>query len=728
MARVLGSSLYATRSGDVVARELIQNAVDAARESADKLVDVDINHDRGVIRTWDSGKGMTPQEVATVFTNLGASGKRTQELASGGFGLAKAAILLMGKRVRLDTVAEVGGKKIRTQFEATPEELLRQGVKPTIEEVDPSRKTYTQVEVDLSGGEGTSTGKDVAYAAFVAAKAASQYNRSGVRIRVDGRDYAGRVGPEVHSGNLTEGANVSLAPTQEYREFRGTTPWIHVHVLSNGMYQFSKVVYVPKSVSHARVPVEVLADIRPTVQEGSPDYPFTANRDSLRDTAKKGLERLVLEQILEPAAREGAQRVTEAIKSIPVIRIGRHEIQFWDPGKRFEPHEIESLQKNRDFRRVAATIVGSVKLAMRKLRESGEGADIFDVQGIGEDVGSVGLIASSTVRGVYTRAPGQKKASILINPFVPARALASEAANAIRHTIVHELTHDRVSDHYDAFTSTERDVYAALGSAAEIIYNNLARAFGQGGRKNAPIREGISEAIRIYQEAQRRPGREVDVVGRYEVSREAGLAPAGGQAQGPGGLPRGGEGGVRYPESPPPTSVELAQARTGAETHPRELAPTTADRAAEAAQTQPPLKTSWLRDAMARVSEQMERFASTTTDESTAQHIRSSVDTVARLFTAVERAVGKWRSGESAYGELRKAIADMLVEHSRFVESRIQERGAEPGLMFRTLLTHLEHGSGLKSLEHSLARLEERPEQKGIETPYSGLRAAPEHC
>ena len=96
--------------------------------------------------------------METVLLDLGASGKRDVEGASGGMGLAKAAIFLLGHRTTVQSVTVEDGKLVRHTFSATPEELLSDQGAPPISTVAKSLlsvggdwKIGTSVAVELKG-------------------------------------------------------------------------------------------------------------------------------------------------------------------------------------------------------------------------------------------------------------------------------------------------------------------------------------------------------------------------------------------------------------------------------------------------------------------------------------------------------------------------------------------------------------------------------------------------
>jgi len=96
--QMLGRKLYSSHPLPIVVRELLQNAVDACnrREIAPKIkikVEIDTNVDEIYVTCTDNGEGMSRSTLLNKFLCLGESGKRDSKGGTGGFGIAKAAIM-----------------------------------------------------------------------------------------------------------------------------------------------------------------------------------------------------------------------------------------------------------------------------------------------------------------------------------------------------------------------------------------------------------------------------------------------------------------------------------------------------------------------------------------------------------------------------------------------------------------------------------------------------------
>jgi hypothetical protein len=92
----MATNLYSKSADVVVPKELLQNASDAVKGNPEGKVIAHVKdaEDGRFFEIEDNGPGMTQGELETVFSNLHSSGKRMDEKASGGKGVAKASFLL----------------------------------------------------------------------------------------------------------------------------------------------------------------------------------------------------------------------------------------------------------------------------------------------------------------------------------------------------------------------------------------------------------------------------------------------------------------------------------------------------------------------------------------------------------------------------------------------------------------------------------------------------------
>ncbi len=91
-----------------VVHNLIQNAIEASPSDGAVNVRVSAGSNIVTVKVSDNGAGMTPQEVASLFTPPGAEGKVTRSTHSSGFGLYLSHLLIEGQGGQLSCQSQHG--------------------------------------------------------------------------------------------------------------------------------------------------------------------------------------------------------------------------------------------------------------------------------------------------------------------------------------------------------------------------------------------------------------------------------------------------------------------------------------------------------------------------------------------------------------------------------------------------------------------------------------------
>lgn len=315
MATMLGPQLYGDPSdmGVVTIKEILQNSFDSIKgmidnnELAKGKIDIDVDPDNRVIEMTDNGRGMTPELLGTKFLEIAGTGKDAKT-PSGGFGIAKMLFLYGNKGIKVTTMRD--GKV--AEMITTGEQLFDALENP---ESAPDIFVRTPTEEDLQkfpDGHGTN----------IALTIPENFNdpKSGEVKKIDMVQYEGSVEPLIKSPlfadidvtfrNKNWGVGRDTVPIgsgfpyNKYAEFTSVKfPWgkarvyvapsddaygQNLHVLSNGLYQFSqKISKDPRDIWAKPVPFEFYVDIKPTVKPEDPGYPFTFNRKDFTEQAKK---------------------------------------------------------------------------------------------------------------------------------------------------------------------------------------------------------------------------------------------------------------------------------------------------------------------------------------------------------------------------------------------------------------------------------------------------------
>lgn len=120
---------YSGNIAHIIGKELVQNGVDAQRESPGAVMKVAYFTDQRRIWAIDQGTGMPASVVENEFTEY--QGTKKSAGASGGKGTAKTAILGRNDRVEVRTVARIDPREERRAERTAPRELSADVVKAT---------------------------------------------------------------------------------------------------------------------------------------------------------------------------------------------------------------------------------------------------------------------------------------------------------------------------------------------------------------------------------------------------------------------------------------------------------------------------------------------------------------------------------------------------------------------------------------------------------------------
>lgn len=545
LGKILGSSLYQGQASGVITKELVQNAMDAVRTTPIKNVHVDLSYGDNAITVKDSGQGMTRGELETVFTDLGASGKRNQAEASGGFGLAKAAPLMMSKKLEVRTVVRENGKLMMHTFTSTPDSLIGDGVNVFTREVPPSTPTGTMVKAYLPDGAYLWRADDYLKGSQLSLNppADLSYSHDG-KLQV--KDKPVMPSKEVIRGSIP-GANIRLMQSPEVNPLDKAQGSLKVEVHNNGIYQFTDDIYAPQAMEFRGMPTRVAVDVRATVAEGDKDYPFTANREALRGVQKEAIQKLVKEKIIDPLMDKQRETISGIYHNLP--RLTWTGTPFFDSGTRLTPEETSKILNDPHVNRISSAIQKAAYGAIKEIQRSERDLGGIKPADFAKSIQRVGLVFADEIHGVFIKDPvNTGHSTIFIDPFNRIPSSPDGAASLIWHTIKHEIVHDQIKGHNESFTSMEAAVSRAIGGKFERgILEDIEKAYAD---PNDPrtIHPGLSQALQIYGERLGRKQTTPDLFGG-EASRAGGQPGPGLDLRASQGVRRGGAGTVRPKDS-----------------------------------------------------------------------------------------------------------------------------------------------------------------------------------
>lgn len=548
LTQILGSSMYSNRGAPVVVKELLQNALDAVRSNGGG-VEANLDRNDRTFTIKDTGVGMTPDEVYSVFTDIGASGKRLQAGASGGFGLAKIAPFMIPERMTVETTAHdtSTGKNITTSFASTPEDIVSGNVKPKVTYSPADTPTGTSIKTYFPEPK-PEQGYDP-HSFYDAEKflrnflGSSNLPTSNIKFKSGGADLEGMRDPVRESftlqgpgGFYTFSLGDKVAKGESYPEYE-------VH--NNGLYQFTTSNFVP-GADKVSLPTRIVVDVKPNVREGATDYPFTTNREGTTSTVKTFVSDAIKSQLVAPKLQEVNDLVKAKYNNMPMLDLpDGGQMPIYDSGARLTVDEINTLRTSPamlDISKVINSVFRTIQSHISNLPATLFGG--LEKRPMGSTVGRIGILLADTMEhggartyGVYVPDPSNpaNQASVFINPFGWA-SLAEEgvkpytsqemglfynpdfAASQLYHTMVHELTHDVAKGHNEAFTTGIMNLDSFLGINAKIgSLEDIANAFRDPNDPSS-IRSDFDELLSIYRESRGRPENEKDILGGESLS------------------------------------------------------------------------------------------------------------------------------------------------------------------------------------------------------------------
>jgi hypothetical protein len=332
MIDLVGYKMYEAGLGNTIIKETLQNSVDAvldqmkADSSLEGEIHFAVNPQERTITVADNGKGMTLQDVATKFLQLGAKGKEAG--SAGGFGLAKAAFLFGPERILLETVRN--GQM--TSLEATQQDLRAQKdlrKQATVEKTEAPNGTFLKVwlpEKYVSG-----TGEERSINMPSSHDLENMKMLAPITVTWQGPKHSwSSLDPEQEARVLPVGKNFDLSRFNEPVEvkFAWGRAMLYIgrerkkyggshYVLSRGVPQFHRTFY---EKGYDQFKKDLLLDIQPTVEAAHRLYPFNLQRENfapiIEKTDIKALERYI--QLI--AAKMGAERARDIFSKVKTMK------------------------------------------------------------------------------------------------------------------------------------------------------------------------------------------------------------------------------------------------------------------------------------------------------------------------------------------------------------------------------------------------------------------------
>lgn len=433
-------SNYSSDLSGIMIRESMQNAIDAIKPFGD-MGKIGINISDTGFNLFDSGHGLTREQLETVYSDIYSTGKEGDPNASGGKGIGKVSYQEGGKRFKLVTVAkEPNGQLMQHTIEATPE-MWSDNVPIESKPVPRNTPTGTRIEVDFPDNPNPDRSwENPNYVAKDMLRNISMFSRD-IPGTLHDQQYSFHV-PEkfkstandtpVFKGELN-GTDIAIYVPDG--ESLGTKSWTNKRLLNNGMYQASEDVGFGTDTDH--MPANVLVDVRPRpeIEEGDVRYPWTDDREHLKDSFKAYIDDAIKSYLSEPQQKRKKNVLRELYQSMPVVQNPlptKRGTVIFDPGNRLTPEETASFVNSPITQRLVQEFDRTIDGILTSAKE----------KAWSEKLERTGIVLDPTMHGVHIPNPDTGKSTILINPFINiARKAPADAADETVVTALHEAAH-----------------------------------------------------------------------------------------------------------------------------------------------------------------------------------------------------------------------------------------------------------------------------------------------
>ena len=295
-------------------KELFQNAIDASRGTGGRIhIDYDTAHRRLIIS--DEGTGMSYNVLTHQFIDPGGSAK-TEADSSGGFGRAKVVYLGQAEKLVATTTYRSRGQYVKSELTGGDLfSIINDGADADIISRSDTGKTGTIVDITLKP------------TARVSQDEAGKWLRNFL-----GRS---RLPSSIYSSAAINGEAVMAIETPTYSQIskfvtsdggaeitvfaadtNKATDSLDVHVLNNGMYQYSKEGWDGYKIDGATtLPKDLVIDIKPLVGANEPAYPFSLEREGLSPMAEQAVQSYVINDVKRAAAQAQKASLIRALDS-----------------------------------------------------------------------------------------------------------------------------------------------------------------------------------------------------------------------------------------------------------------------------------------------------------------------------------------------------------------------------------------------------------------------------
>lgn len=301
IAQLLGAQLYneMPAMANVTVKELAQNAFDAIKGAVERgtlkdgegKISITVSGHERTVTITDNADGMDADIINKHFLQIGGSKKNTSR-PSGGFGIAKMLFLYGSEKLSLTSVRD----GIETTFETTGKQVMNSlngGDAGVIRRQATNKPSGTSITVTIPSKYVNADGEEQNIYPPSIYDAQGTIEKSplfeNIEVTINGKVLP--VGKNFDSSGLKlisrakfpwGTASIMIRPKTANDSSRN-----NFIVLSNGIYQFEQTLKKnPLDWGSDPLPFIVYMNAEPSVEAADPRYPFSMNRQGVKDSLK----------------------------------------------------------------------------------------------------------------------------------------------------------------------------------------------------------------------------------------------------------------------------------------------------------------------------------------------------------------------------------------------------------------------------------------------------------
>jgi hypothetical protein len=348
MSKLVGQKLYGKPDNlpAVSVKEMLQNSFDAIKgmQEDGRLkvgnIDVVVDPTTRIISVQDDGPGMSSTTLATTFVRLAATEKGTKR-KSGGLGIAKALFLFGNSNIRVLTIKDGVASELISDGLTLEESMDNPDISPDIKIfrgdniperfkhfIPKGHGTYVEVVIPETYVD-SETGQDerISIPTDLIRYPVLRFSPLFSDINVKFNDkLLPNIGATFNGNDYTTFANVKfdwgLARIYVSQKEQLSNP--NTHILSNGIWQFSRSLRVDDDTPIAR---NIYIDVDSNAEPEDFNYPFDLNRQRFSSATEDGFKKIFnYIRLIYRAADYG-----KGVDDFGTLQILEREYSFPDP-------------------------------------------------------------------------------------------------------------------------------------------------------------------------------------------------------------------------------------------------------------------------------------------------------------------------------------------------------------------------------------------------------------